>query len=87
MYCIPLTTSNVAGCFYNKKVYEDLQLEIPLTWEEFLNNCEIIKTQTDKVPVVTPYSDGAGSQILFLSQYFYVHQEDPDLRINIRTGR
>ena len=78
VYCIPLTTSNVAGCFYNKKVYEDLQLEIPLTWEEFLNNCEIIKTQTDKVPVVTPYSDGAGSQILFLSQYFYVHQEDPD---------
>ena len=70
VYCIPLTTSNVAGCFYNKKVYEDLQLEIPLTWEEFLNNCEIIKTQTDKVPVVTPYSDGAGSQILFLSQYF-----------------
>ncbi len=78
VYCIPLTTSNVAGCFYNKKVYEDLKLEIPLTWEEFLNNCEIIKTQTDKVPVVTPYSDGAGAQILFLSQYFYVHQEDPD---------
>lgn len=77
VYCIPLTTSNVAGCFYNKKVYEDLKLEIPLTWEEFLNNCEIIKTQTDKVPVVTPYSDGAGAQILFLSQYFYVHQEDP----------
>lgn len=78
VYCIPLTTSNVAGCFYNKKVYEDLKLEIPLTWEEFLNNCETIKTQTDKVPVVTPYSDGAGSQILFLSQYFYVRQEDPD---------
>lgn len=78
VYCIPLTTSNVAGCFYNKKVYEDLKLEIPLTWEEFLGNCEIIKTQTSKVPVVTPYSDGAGSQILFLSQYFYVHQEDPD---------
>lgn len=78
VYCIPLTTSNVAGCFYNKKVYEELNLEVPLTWEAFLDNCEVIKTQTDKVPVVTPYSDGAGAQILFLSQYFYVHQEDPD---------
>lgn len=78
VYCIPLTTSNVAGCFYNKSVYEDLKLEIPATWDEFLANCEVIKSTTDKVPVVTPYSDGAGAQILFLSQYFYVHHEDPD---------
>lgn len=77
VYCIPLTTSNVAGCFYNRKVYEELNLEIPTTWEEFLDNCETIKTSTDKVPVVTPYSDGAGSQILFLSQYYYVWNEDP----------
>lgn len=78
VYCIPMTTSNVAGCFYNKDVYEELNLEIPTTWEEFLANCEIIKTQTDKVPVSTPYSDGAGSQILFLSQYYYVWNEDPE---------
>lgn len=78
VYCIPLTTSNVAGCFYNKKVYEELKLDIPATWEEFLANCETIKTETDKVPVVTPYSDGAGAQILFLSQYFYVWNENPD---------
>ena len=77
VYCVPLTTSNVAGCFYNKKVYQDLNLEIPTRWEEFLSNCEVIKTTTSKVPVVTPYSDGAGSQILFLSQYFYVWNEDP----------
>lgn len=78
VYCIPLTTSNVAGCFYNKEVYEELNLEIPTTWEEFLANCEVIKTTTEKVPVVTPYSDGAAAQIIFLSQYFYVWNEDPD---------
>ena len=48
VYCIPLTTSNVAGCFYNKEVYEELNLEIPTTWEEFLANCEVIKTTTEK---------------------------------------
>lgn len=78
VYCIPLTTSNVAGCFYNKAVYEELNLEIPTTWDEFLANCEVVKTTTDKVPVVTPYSDGASAQIVFLSQYFYVWNEDPD---------
>ncbi len=78
VYCIPMTTSNVAGCFYNKTVYEELNLEIPTTWEEFLANCEIIKRQTDKIPVSTPYSDGAGAQILFLSQYYYVWNEEPD---------
>ena len=78
VYCVPLTTSNVAGCFYNRAVYEELGLEIPETWEEFLANCETIKTTTGKVPVVTPYSDGAAAQIIFLSQYFYVWNEDPD---------
>lgn len=76
VYCIPLTTSNVAGCFYNKDVYKELNLEIPTTWEEFLKNCETIKTNTGKVPVVTPYSDGASAQIVFLSQYYYVWNED-----------
>lgn len=78
VYCIPLTTSNVAGCFYNKQVYDELGLEIPTTWEDFLANCEVIKTTTDKIPVVTPYSDGAAAQIIFLSQYYYVWNEDPD---------
>ena len=78
LYGVPCTTSNVAGCFYNKTVYEELGLEIPTTWEEFLANCEIISSQTDKVPVATPYSDGAGAQILFLAQYYYVNQEDPE---------
>lgn len=78
VYGIPLTTSNVAGCFYNKAVYEELGLEIPTTWEELLANCEKIKSETDKVPVAAPYSDGAGAQIIFLAQYYYVHEEDPD---------
>lgn len=78
VYCIPITTSNVAGCFYNKNVYEELKLEIPKTWDEFLANCEKIASATDKVPVVTPYNDAAGAQILFLSQYYYVWNKDPD---------
>lgn len=38
------------GIFYNKKIYEELNLEIPNTWDEFINNCEIIK-QSGKTPI------------------------------------
>lgn len=86
VYGVPCTTSNVAGCFYNKSVYDELGLKIPTTWEEFMANCETIKTQTDKVPVATPYSDGAGVQILFLAQYYYVQNEDKDFADKY-TGR
>ena len=43
IYGVPSRTVNVAGIFYNKKVYEQLNLEIPLTWDEFIANYEVIK--------------------------------------------
>lgn len=78
VYGVPSMPSNVAGVFYNKKVYEELNLPIPATWEEFLENCQIIKDTTDKNPVMSQYSNPSGCQILFLSQYFYVREEEPD---------
>lgn len=78
IYGIPTRTVNVAGVFYNKRVYEELNLEIPTTWDEFLANCEAIKQNTESDPVAAAYSTAAGCQILFLSQYYYVEQENPD---------
>ncbi|MDO5422705.1 MAG: ABC transporter substrate-binding protein [Eubacteriales bacterium] len=78
VYVVPATTSNVAGVFYNKTEYEALGLEIPVTWDEFLENCEIIRQNTDKDPCASPYDSASGVQILFLAQYFYVQQENPD---------
>lgn len=78
VYGIPSQPSNVAGVFYNKKVYEELNLSIPATWEEFLANCQVIKDSTDKNPVMSQYSNPSGCQILFLSQYYYVNKENPD---------
>ena len=78
VYVVPSTTSNVAGVFYNKKVYEDMGLEIPETWEEFLANCEKIKTGSEIDPCASPYNTPSGVQILFLAQYYYVQNENPD---------
>lgn len=78
IYGIPSSPSNVAGVFYNKKVYEELGLEIPDTWDAFMENCRLIREKTDKDPVMSQYSNASGAQILFLSQYFYVQRENPD---------
>lgn len=78
VWAIPSITSNVAGVFYNKNVYNELGLEIPTTWEIFLANCETIKSGSEIMPCASPYSTPSGVQILFLAQYYYVQNENPD---------
>ncbi|MFT3982852.1 MAG: extracellular solute-binding protein [Lachnospiraceae bacterium] len=78
VYGIPSKPSNVAGVFYNKEVYEKLGLSIPATWEEFLANCAVIKESTEIDPVMSQYSNASGCQILFLSQYYYAQQANPE---------
>lgn len=78
IYGVPSMPSNVAGVFYNKNVYEELNLEIPETWDEFMSNCEKIENESEKIPVMSQYSNASGAQILFLSQYYYVQQENPE---------
>ncbi len=77
IYGVPVYTSNVAGVFYNKPAYEELGLEIPKTWDEFIANCAAIRANSDKDPVVAAYNNAAGCQILYLSQYFYVKNNAP----------
>ena len=40
----------LVGVIYNKKIWSELNLEIPQTWEEFLDICETLK-QNDIIPV------------------------------------
>ena len=37
--------------FYNKTVYDELGLSEPVTWKEFMYNCEVIK-QSNRTPIV-----------------------------------
>ncbi len=77
VFGVPVSTSNVAGVYYNKKLYEKLDLSIPTTWNEFLNNCEKIK-KSGNDPIVAPYENVGLSQIPFLGNYYYVQKEFPN---------
>lgn len=55
-YMIPTAGDVTNVIFYNKKVFNDLGLQPPATWEEFLKVCETIK-QAGITPLVIGNSD------------------------------
>ena len=48
-YAVPFFASGLA-IFYNKTLYNELNLSVPKTWNEFLSNCESIK-KVGKTPI------------------------------------
>ena len=77
VYATPSDTSNAAGVIYNVKVFEQLSMEVPTTWEEFLQCCETMKA-AGITPMAGPYSKTSNTQIPFLMNYYYVQDEDPE---------
>lgn len=43
VYAIPMSRTSYNGVFYNKKMFSDNGLEVPQTWDEFINVCETLK--------------------------------------------
>ena len=53
------------GFIYNKDLFDELGLEEPETWDEFLNVCETIKNESDAAPIGFP-NEGWVPQILIV---------------------
>lgn len=71
VFGIPSGATMGGGWFYNKKVYEDLGLAVPKTWDELMANCEAVKT-AGKVPVLGSYKDSWTSQLIVLADNYNV---------------
>jgi raffinose/stachyose/melibiose transport system substrate-binding protein len=77
IYGVPSETAMGGGILYNKKVYADLGLSVPKTWEEFAANNEAIKA-AGIAPVGATYQDTWTSQLFVLADYFNVQAAIPD---------
>lgn len=77
IYGIPASSSAAGGILYNKKVYRELGLEVPLTWDDFMKNCQVVK-DAGLTAVIGSYKDDWTSQLFLLSDYYYVQQQVPD---------
>ena len=77
VYGVPAQTAMGGGILYHEPTYEELGLEIPTTWDEFMANNAAIAEQTDKAPVVQTYQDTWTSQLFVLADYFNVQTQEP----------
>jgi raffinose/stachyose/melibiose transport system substrate-binding protein len=76
-YGVPIQTIAAGGIVYNKRVYRELGLQVPATWDAFIRNCEVIKA-AGKIPVVASYKDDWTAQLLLLADYYNVEAVDQD---------
>jgi len=77
VYGIPATPTQAGGWLYNKKVYEELGLSIPKTWNELMENNEKIKA-AGKTPVIGAFKDTWTSQLIVLSDNYNVLAQNPN---------
>lgn len=76
VFGVPTGAGMAGGILYNKKVYEELGLSVPLTWEEFAANNEAIKA-AGITPVIQTYGDTWTSQLFVLADFYNVQQALP----------
>lgn len=87
IYGIPLTTTRVGGWLYNKRVYEELGLTVPRTWDQLIQNLDTIRQNSDITPVIGAYRDSWTAQIVFLADNYNVMAADPSFADEFTAGR
>lgn len=87
VYGAPYETAMGGGIFYNKKIYAELGLKVPKTWDEFMKNNAAIKAKGGIAPVVQTYKDGWSSQIFLLGDFHNVAAAEPKFSDEYTAGR
>ena len=77
IYGVPTEGSLGGGILYNKTIYEQLGLQVPMTWDEFAANNEAIKA-AGIAPVCATFGATWTSQLFVLADYYNVQTADPD---------
>ncbi|CAM3637460.1 ABC transporter substrate-binding protein [Marinicrinis lubricantis] len=85
LYGVPAGSTMGGGWFYNKKVYEQLGLTVPKSWEELMQNNEKIK-EAGIVPVIGTYKDSWTSQLIVLADYFNLQAQEPNFAEDYTAG-
>jgi raffinose/stachyose/melibiose transport system substrate-binding protein len=88
VFGVPTGTALGGGILYNKKIYQDLGLSVPKTWEEFAANNEKIKA-AGIAPVLATYGGTSTwtSQLFVLADYCNVQQALPNFAADYTANK
>ena len=86
VYGLPQSSTQAGAIIYFKPDYEELGLEVPKTWDEFLGNCAKLK-EAGKTPVELTAGDTWTTQVLFLGDYYNINAEYPAFAQEYTEGK
>ncbi|HHY49351.1 MAG TPA: extracellular solute-binding protein [Alphaproteobacteria bacterium] len=86
IYGAPEEAAMGGGILYNKKIYEELGLSVPKTWDEFMANNQKIK-DAGKVAVIQTFGDTWTSQLFVLGDFFNVQAAVPNFAADYTAGK
>lgn len=86
IYGAPEEASMGGGILYNKKIYADLGLSVPKTWDEFMANNEKIKA-AGIAPVIQTFGDTWTSQLFVLGDFFNVQAAVPNFAADYTANK
>jgi raffinose/stachyose/melibiose transport system substrate-binding protein len=86
LYGAPNGSTFDGGIMYNKKVYAQLGLTVPTTWDQFISNSQKIKA-AGIIPVLASYGDTWTSQLFVLADFANVAAQDPNWATNYTDNK
>ena len=85
VYGAPFTTTQGGAVVYWKPDYEELGLEVPTTWEQFVSNCQALK-DAGKTPIYLSCGDTWTTQLVFLGDNYNVLAKNPSFAEDFTAG-
>ncbi len=86
VYGAPQSSTQAGAVIYYKPDYEELGLEVPHTWDEFLDNCKAL-ADAGKTPVYFTGGETWATQVLFLGDYYNIAAKNPDFADDYTNGK
>jgi raffinose/stachyose/melibiose transport system substrate-binding protein len=77
VYGVPVGGAMGGGVLYHKPTYDELGLEIPTTWSQFMANNQAILDAGGPAPVIQTYGDTWTSQLFVLGDFYNVLASEP----------
>jgi raffinose/stachyose/melibiose transport system substrate-binding protein len=77
LYATPYSTTIAGAIVYNKKIYQELGLQVPRTWKDFIANCDKIKA-AGRTAIIASYKDSWTSQLIVLGDEYNVKAVIPN---------
>jgi raffinose/stachyose/melibiose transport system substrate-binding protein len=86
IFGVPTGTAMGGGVLYNKKVFAQYGISVPMTWADFAANNDKLKA-AGMPPVLQTYGDTWTSQLFVLADYYNVAQVSPTFADDYTAGK